>query len=328
MTFARTALAIVAVAACCSPMADALAQQAWRPTKAVELIIPTAPGGANDQVARAMQKVMREEKLVPTPVEAINQPGGNQSIAVAYLQQHGGDPHYLLIANPTLIGSHIAGISPVNYSDLTPLALLMSEHTVFSVAADSPMKTLRDLFDRVKADPDSVAFGVVARGGPSHLALSAVAKAYGIEAKKLKTVVFKTNAESLTAMVGGHIHAVASSVSAALGQMKSGRTRILGLVAAQRMTGDLAQVPTVRELGLDVTQASWRVVFAPKGITPQQIAFWEDTLGRMVADDEWKKILAANHWAGPFLRGKDLSAYLEASYKTTRAAMIDLGLAK
>src|SRR5687768_16034134 len=94
--------AALAAAACCVQSPGAWAQQTWRPVKAVELIIPTAPGGANDQVARAIQKVVRDEKLVATPVEAINKPGGNQSIAVAYLQQHSADPHYLLIANPTL----------------------------------------------------------------------------------------------------------------------------------------------------------------------------------------------------------------------------------
>ena len=244
---------------------SAHAQAAWRPAKAVELIVPTAPGGANDLVARAMQVALRENKLVTAPVEVINKPGGNQSISVAYLNQHPGDAHYLLIANPTLIGSHIAGISTVNYTDLTPIALLMSEHTVFSVPADSPIKTAQDMFDRLKANPDALAIGVVSRGGPSHLALSASVRAAGIDARKLKTVVFKTNAESLTAMVGGHIQVVASSVSSALGHFTSGKTRILGVVAGQRMSGPLANVPTLREQGIDVTQASWRVVFAPKG---------------------------------------------------------------
>jgi putative tricarboxylic transport membrane protein len=319
----------IGIAICAAHFAPhAGAQAPWRPAKAVELIVPTAPGGANDQVARAIQIVMREQKLVQMPVEVINKPGGNQSIAVAYLTQHALDPHYLLIANPTLIGSHIAGISHVNYTDLTPIALLLSEHTVFSVPVDSPMKTANDLFERLKADPDSVAIGVVSRGGPSHLALSAAVRAAGIDARKLKTVVFKTNPESLTAMVGGHIHAVASSVSSALGHVRSGKTRVLAVVAAQRMSGTLANVPTLREHGIDVTQASWRVVFAPKSISLAQLAFWEDALAKLASTDEWKKALAANNWANVFLRGNELAAYLETNYKLTRAVMTDLGMAK
>ena len=274
-------------------------------------------GATPDDVAaigRTDQVTLRENKLVTTPVEVMNKPGGNQSIAVAYLNQHPADAHYLLIANPTLIGSHIAGISTVNYTDLAPIALLMSEHTVFSVPADSPMKTAQDLFGRLKANPEALAIGVVSRGGPSHLALSAAVRAAGIDARKLKTVVFKTNAESLTAMLGGHIHA--------------GKTRILGVVAAQRMTGPLAEVPTLREQGVDVTQASWRVVFAPKGISAPQLAFWEDALSKMITTAEWQKTIEANNWASTFLRGKELEAYLETNYKLTRTVMTDLGMAK
>lgn len=320
--------AAVWIAACVAQLASEASAQTWRPSKAVELIVPTAPGGANDLVARAIQRIMREEKLLPTPLEVFNKPGGNQTIAVAYLIQHAADPHYLLVANPTLIGSHIAGISTVNYTDLTPLALLLSEHTVFSVPADSPIKNVQELFDRLKADPEAVAFGVVSRGGPSHLALSATVKAAGVDARKLKTIVFKTNAESLTAMIGGHIHAVASSVSSALGHMKSGKTRVLAIVARERMGGALANVPTLREQGVEVTQASWRVVFAPKGVSAQHAAFWEDALAKMAATEEWKKTLEANSWAGPFLRGKELTAYLEHNYRVTRAVMSELGMAK
>lgn len=319
---------LVLAAMCIQVGTPARAQGTWRPGKAVELIVPTAPGGANDQVARAMQTSLREHKLVTTPVEVMNRPGGNQSVAVAYLNQHPGDAHYLLIANPTLMGSHIAGISTVNYTDLTPIALLMSEHTVLSVPADSPIKTAHDMFERLKANPEALAIGVVSRGGPSHLALSAAVRAAGIDARKLKTVVFKTNAESLTAMLGGHIQAVASSVSAALGQFTSGKTRLLGVAAAERMSGPLANVPTLREQGVEVTQASWRVVFAPKGVGAPQLAFWEDAFGRMVNTAEWQKTIEANNWANTFLRAKELDAYLEANYKLTKTVMTDLGMAK
>lgn len=324
----RTAIAAAIVACTAQFASQARAQPAWRPERAVELIVTTAPGGANDQIARAIQRNLRDEKLVTTPLEVMNKPGGNQTIAVVYLTQHAADPHYLLIANPTLMGSHIAGITQLNYTDLTPIALLLSEHTVFTVPAESPIRNAQDLFDRLRADPEAVIFGVVARGGPSHLALSAAARVAGVDARKLKTVVFKTNPESLTAMVGGHIHAVASSVSSAVGHVKTGKARIIGIVAAQRMPGALANVPTMREQGIDVTQASWRAVFASKGISPAALTFWDDALARMAATDDWKKTLEVNNWVGQFLRGRDLAAYLEKSYRETRVTMSELGLAK
>jgi putative tricarboxylic transport membrane protein len=94
------------------------------------------------------------------------------------------------------------------------------------------------------------------------------------------------------------------------------------------MKGQLAEVPTLREQGVDVTQASWRVVFAPKGIGAPELAFWEDTFAKMVTTAEWQKTIEANNWASTFLRGKELAAYLETNYKLTKTVMTDLGMAK
>ena len=203
------------------------AQEAWRPSKPVEIITYSAAGGSNDQIARVMQLIIQEGKLIPVPVSVINKAGGNQTIAPTYLNMHAGDPHYLLLANPTLIGNHIAGITPINYTDVTPVALLLSEHTVFSVRSDAPSKSVRELFERLRANPNRSASGTVALGGPNHLALAQAAKLSGVDPRKLKTVVFKTNAESMTALAGGHIQLVASSINSARAQVKAGNARSL-----------------------------------------------------------------------------------------------------
>ena len=83
-------------------VAPASAQSTWKPEKQVEIILPTAPGGGNDAVARLMAKMLQDMKLVPTPILVVNKPGGNQAISVAYLAQHPGDPHFLLQATSTL----------------------------------------------------------------------------------------------------------------------------------------------------------------------------------------------------------------------------------
>ena len=233
--------------------ASAPGQPAWRPEKAVEMVITTAPGGSNDQVARLIQKIWQDEKLVTVPVLIANKPGGNQTVAVAYLQQHAGTGHHLLMANPTVVTNHLAGISPLGPSELTPVALLLVEHTAISVRADSPIRNLQDLAARLKADPDSMALGIVARGGVNHLAVALAVKSAGVDARRLKAVVFKTNAESMLALVGGHIHFVASSVTTAMTQAKSGNARIVAIASSQRMGGQLADVPTFREQGI----ASW-----------------------------------------------------------------------
>ncbi len=309
--------------------AEAWSQPAWRPEKAVEIILPAAAGGTNDQMVRLMQKILQDQKLVSVPVVPINKAGGNQTLAMVYLNQHPADPHYLFYATATIFTNQIAGLTPLHYADLTPLALFLVDHTVITVRADSPMKSLRDLVERLKADPGSIAFGMVARGGPNHLALSQAMRSAGIDPRKLKTIVFKTNAESIVAVVGGHIHAVVCSVSAALPQVQAGNTRLLAIAAPQRQTGALASVPTLREQGIHANGiANWRAAFGAKGLTPAHVAFWEDALARMAAAEDWKAQLAENNLASQFLRGKDFAQYLQAEYHDTRAAMIDLGLAR
>lgn len=307
----------------------ALAQPAWRPDKAVEIILPTAPGGFNDNIARLIQKVVQDEKMLAVPVVIMNRSGGNQTLAPAYLSQRAGDAHYLMYTTPTVITNQIAGITPQLYSEFSPISLLLVEHTVISVRTDSPLKNMRDLVERLKADPESVAFGTVSRGGPNHLSLSQAAKAAGIDAKKLKAVVFKTNAESITAVIGGHLQAVVSSASAALPQAQAGNIRMLAIAGPRRMAGALATVATLREQGIDTDGLSnWRGVFGAKGISAAQTAFWEEALARTVASADWKKLLEENNLASQFLRSREFLKYLESEYAITKTLMSDLGLAK
>jgi putative tricarboxylic transport membrane protein len=304
-------------------------QSAWLPEKPVEIIVPTGAGGINDRISRLMQRVLRDEKLVPTPMVVLNKSGGNQSLAVVYLTQKAPDPHHLLYATATVFTNQLAGLTTLGYKDLTPLANLVVDHTVITVAADSPMKTLRDLFERLKADPGAVSFGMVSRGGPNYLALSQAVRAAGIDPRKLRTVVFKTNAESNTAVIGGHIQAVASSASAALPQVQAGQTRMLAIAAAERAAGPLAQVPTMREQGINATGiANWRAIFGAKGMNAAQVAFWDGALARMASTEEWNRELDGTNMSRHFLRGPDFARYLDAEFTATRAVMADLGLTK
>lgn len=303
-----------------------VAAQGWKPEKPVELVVSSAPGGSNDRIARIIQKIVQEQKLTPSPITVINKPGGNQTISRAYINQNPGDAHYLDVGNPTLIANQVAGRQ--QYGDFTPIALMVNEFAAFTVRADSPLRNAQDLVAQLKKDPESVAVGVSNRGGTNHLTLSLLAKAAGIDARRLKVVVFKTNAEGLTAMLGGHIQLVSSAVATAVGQMRDGKARIISVSAPQRMGGDLAQVPTLREQGYDVSLSNWRAIIGPKGLSAAQVAFWEDALSKVVATEEWKGVLEKQFWDGNFLRSREFAKYMDNEYAQTKAVMIDLGLAK
>lgn len=307
----------------------AQAQGGWRPSKAVEIILPTAAGGANDNMARLIQKCLQEHKIVTTPIVVMNKAGGNQTLGAVYLRQNAKDPHYLLYSTSTVFTSHITGLSTNNHTDLAPIALLMTEYSVFSVRPDSAIKNVKDLMARLKADPQSVSFGVVSLGGSNHIALSQVARAAGVNPKQLRVVVFKTNVESYLAAAGGHIQAVASSASAAMPFLQQGQARILAIAAPQRQIGALASVPTLRDEGVDIPlTTNWRGVFGPPGITPAQVTFWEDAFTRMVATEDWKKAQELGEHGRAFLAGRDFRKFLDTEYQVSKTVLTDLGYAK
>lgn len=321
----RTLLAMLCVVA----SLNASAQSSWRPTKPVEIILPTAAGGANDLMARLIQKCLQESKIVATPIVVMNKSGGNQTLAAVYLRQNAKDPHYLLYSTSTVFTAHITGLSQNSHTDLAPIALLMTEYSVFSVHPDSPIKSVKDMMVRLKADPQSVSFGVVSRGGSNHIALSQVAKAAGVDPKQLKIVVFKTNVESYLGVAGGHIHAVASSASAALPFLQQGTARVLTIAAPQRQSGPLANVPTLREEGVDIAlTTNWRGIFGAPGLTAPQIAFWEDAFTKMAATEEWKKGQEQGEHSRQFLAGNNFRKFLDTEYQVSKAVLTDLGYAK
>ncbi len=302
--------------------------QSWRPDKPVEIIAASGPGGNTDKLARTIQRIIQEEKLVPTPVNVVNKTGGNQTIARVYLNQHAGDGHYLELSNPTLMANHVMGITQQHYSDFTPIAVILDEYTVFSVRADAPFKSGAELMQRLAQQPDSMSVGLTTRGGANHVALMLAARAVGVDMKRMKVVSFKSNAESITALLGGHIDLVASSASPALPHFQQGRIRIIAISAPTRMGGVLAQVPTWAEQGVAAVNSNWRAFVGPKGLPPAQTAYWEDVASRLAKSDSWKKELEANFWEGRVLTGRAVHDFFAAEYKEHKEILSEIGLTK
>jgi putative tricarboxylic transport membrane protein len=301
----------------------------WQPDKPLEIVVPTGAGGNNDKNARLIQRILQDHKLITTPILVMNRPGGNQHLGFVYLNQRPGDAHYVIYSTPTVFSNELNGVTTQRYTDWTALALLVVENTVLTVNAASPIKSLRDLMQRLKTDPESFSFAMPARGGVPHLTLAAAVRTAGADARKLKIVVFKTNGESVTALTGGHVDVMVSSVSSVLGAVKNGNARMLALAAPQRMRGAAANVPTFREEGIEsVSVTAWRGIFGPKGLNAAQTAFWDDVFGKMVETAEWKKQLEENDLTSQYLGSREFSKYLDREHAATRSVMVDLGILK
>ena len=311
--------------ACSAAVAGA---QGWSPQRNVELVVPNPPGGSNDKTARTIERVWTMNKLLPATLSVVNKAGGGGSIAYTYVSQHAGNPHYLVVAGPALLTNHITGASTLHHNDLTAIATLFNDYTVFVVAADSQIKTGKDLVARLKKDPKSVTIGFSPLlGSHNHIAAGLLMKAIGGNARDLKVVAYKGSADAVPNLMGGHIDLITTAAGNVAGHVAAGRLRVVGITSDKRF-GQLADVPTWKEQGVNVLFGAWRGIFSPKGLTPQQTAYWEGALKKATEAAEWKDDLQKNVWADAFLSGEALRKDLDQDYSEMKSVLSDLGLAK
>lgn len=323
------ALALVAAVAG-SPAPDAHSQSVqWKPTQNVEIVVPAAAGGANDLTGRLMQRVMQEGKLVPGIVNVVNKAGGGHSIGLSYLNQRAGDGHYLMIETGTMLVNEITGKLAVRHADITPIAVLYRDFVGITVRADSPIKSGRDFVDHLKKDPGSLSIALSsALANANHLAAALVARSGGVDVRKLKIIVFNSGSETMTALLGGHVDAVAGPANLAARHLPDGKIRVIGLAAPKRLGGALAQVPTFGEQGMPGVLANWRSVIGPKNMPPAQLAYWDEVFAKVVQSEDYKKEVARN-LADPInLGSRDAKKFWDQEYSELKGLLSELGLTK
>lgn len=301
----------------------------WKPQKPVEIVVGTGAGGGQDKTARTLGRLLAEQRLVETPVSVVNKPGGGGAVGWAYLNQHAGDAHYVEISNTTLLTNQITGRGTLTYTDVTPLAILLSESVALSVRAESPIASGKALVERLRKDSASVSASIGSSvGGPNHIAFALIAKAAGADARKLKTVVFQGGGEAITATLGGHVDLISSAANNVIPFIAAGKMRVLGVAAPHRLGGALANVPTWKEQGIEVTITNWRLLAGPKSMAPAQVAFWDGAIARLVKADEWKKDLDNNVFEDTYMNSETTRAYLKSQFEQFHSALVEVGLAK
>jgi len=301
----------------------------WQPSRNVEIIAPAAAGSALDSMSRLLQRVIQEGKLTTANVTVVNKAGGGNAVGFTYLTAHPGDAHYVAVTPFTIITNRIVGANPTSYQDITPIAMLADEHVGFVVSPKSSIKTGRDLLERLKKDPGSVSMALAsALGNANHIAIALVGKAVGTDPKRYKIAVFNSSGESITAVLGGHVDLAITTTGLVGPHVQAGRLNAIAVAANQRLTGALAQVPTWREQGVDVTFSSWRALIGPKGMAPEQLAWWEGLVGKVVAQEEWKGALDKNGLTPAYLNSAATGKLFAQQAGQLREILVDLGLVK
>jgi putative tricarboxylic transport membrane protein len=226
-----------------------------------------------------------------------------------------------------MLNSRLLGELPVSWRELTPVAILFEEAICAVVRTESPIASGQDLVKRLRADPASLTIGIAtAAGNHIHVAIAKPLKAAGVDVSKLTVVPFKSSADSMTAMLGGHIDMVSASAPNLGAQLAAGRIRPLAVASAERLAGPLAAIPTWRELGVPADYSSVQGILAPRGLSAEQLEWWTTSLRGLADSDEWKEFLARQNWKPRFMPQAEMVRYLESEEVAARALLTDLGL--
>lgn len=307
-------------------LTQAAAAQAWKPERPVELTVPSGPGGSNDVAGRVIQKLFDDLKLLPVSSSVVNRAGGGHQIAYTHIQQRAGDPHSIGIMSTPIVLNYAEGRpAALNPRDVTPIAYMITEPMVAAVRADSPIKTGQDLLNALKKDPNSLAIALTSLGHRVSIGLP-MQKA-GVESKAVRTVVFKSGGETTTAVLGGHSDVVITSVSSLVPHQTAGRLRGIAVSSQKRLGGPMASIPTWSELGYQ-SSGSWKGIVAPPGLTPAQVAFWEQVAQKVAQSKEIAEYAEKNQWLVEFRNAAETRKWMDEEVVRYKDVLNALGLIK
>lgn len=306
----------------------AAAAQGWHPDSNVEIIVGSSPGGSFDITARNMKRIFEDTKMVDASISVLNKPGGNNAVSWAYLNQHTGNGNYLALAFPTIITNKLMGRNPLTYTDMTPIAHLYSDYIAFGVKKGSPLKTAKDIAAAIKKDPKSITFGLTAVGTAHQIAAASLAKAAGVDPKQLKFVVFKGAGNAVAAVLGGHIDVVISSPASLTRHNEAGNLLVPLVTSSQRLTGALANVPTLKEQGFNLVVTNWRGMVGPKNLGKAEVAYWEQVFEKLSKNQQWIDLMKKYGWGNDYMNHREFTKFLEEQTQELRETFANLGLLK
>lgn len=291
---------------------------------ALKMMIPANPGGGWDQTGRNLAAAMQSAKLVSS-VQFENKGGAAGAIGLAqFVNSAKGDPNAVMIGGMVMVGGLHLQKSPLNLSQVTPIARLTSEWEVVVVPAGSPHKSMADLVKALKENPGKVSWGGGSAGGTDHILVGLIARAVGVEPARINYVPYKGGGEAIAAIIGGHVSAGVSGIGEFAEQIKGGKMRALAVSSP----GSTEGIASLKEQGIDVELGNWRGIFGAGGITPQQ----RDALVKLVKDatetPAWKATLEKLGWTGFFLGGDDYRNFIDEDTKRIGAIIDSLGIKK
>jgi putative tricarboxylic transport membrane protein len=295
------------------------------PSKAIEVVVPFAPGGGTDNLMRMIVGIIDENKWSPRPINVVNRAGGSGAVGYTYLLGKKGDSHVVAGAAPTIVSAKIEGRLAGNHRDMTMLAIVAVDELMLSVRSESPYQTVEDFVKAAKERPGQLTVGGTATNSEDHIFTYLFEKAAGI---KVKYVPFNSGGEVTVALMGGHVDAGVMNPNEIIAQVEAKKARNLAVAARKRLP-DAPDLPTFAEKGYEFFWEQMRGVVGPGDMSPEAVKWWQETLKKVTETKKWQEQYIKRNLLTPAaMTGEEANKYLDGLNSKYEKALQDLGALK
>jgi tripartite-type tricarboxylate transporter receptor subunit TctC len=293
------------------------------PDRIIRIVVPFAPGGGTDVIARTLAQEMGKDLGVSVIVE--NKPGAGTIIGTQAVAASAPDGYTLLMGTFShAVNLSLNGKLPYNpHKDFAAVALVARSFNFVVVNAKSPIKSIADLIAAAKAEPDKLSYGTYGTGTSAHLAGELFKSMAGVN---LTTVPYKGSAPAITDLIGGQIQVMFTTVASAASLIEGGQLRALAVTSVERSPA-FPQLPTVAEAGIPGYAAeSWYGLFAPAGTPADIIDRLNKSAGVAVQSEVFKKLGVNEGLVTIAAPPAELDRYVRGEEERWRKVIEDAGI--
>jgi len=278
-------------------LAGMTASADWTPTRLVKIVVPFAPGGQPDVVARALAEPL--SKSLGQPVIVENRPGAGGNIAADVVAKAAPDGYTLLMGTNGPLAVSRALYKDLPYDplkDLAPVTLVGTSPNLIAVNPATGITSLKGLVEKAKAEPGKLNFSSVGKGSISQLSMELLNNVAGI---KTVHIPYNGGAPAVSALIAGDVQILSLNPTALIPQVAAGKARIVAQTSAKR-SPLIPDVPTVAESGYPGFEADvWMAVMAPAKTPAEVIDRLNAELTRIIRSPEIKATLWDRQWIDP-----------------------------
>ncbi len=304
----------------------AAAAQAAYPERPITFIVPWGAGGGTDGTARYFATMM--EKELGQPVNVVNRTGGSGVVGHSAIAQAPADGYTVGMITVEITMMHWQGLTDLGPQSYTPLALVNSDPAGFTVRADSPYKSVKEVVDAIKANPGKLKASGTGQGGIWHLALAGMLDDLKIPQTAVPWVPSNGAAPAMQDLVAGGVDIVTASLPEARPLIDAGKAKPLAVMDDKR-AALFPNVPTMQEaIGVNVSVAAWRGIAGPKNLPKDVQDKLIATIKKIAESKEWKEFAASKGYGTAWAPGAEFGAFMAKGDAAMGKTMKAVGLAK